>query len=1102
MQHSVLLAERVRSLIPADVRKRGEDCFRAQLVYGLKVEEARIGGYVVGNQDYWCEVRIGDNGQIDPHCDCIAFDDHGYCKHLWALARQADDYLKRNPQSLMGIMRRLGTLRPATTVLHGLRFVTPSQPSEPAWKQQLRQITRLLDRVPAPPAQSLVERAIQPPSVVQSMSDRRIAYVIDQPYNAVGQFHLAVRFQRYERGMWKAPKTAADVVSWYDSTDPVDVTMRSHLSAAFGFTTYGSSPPPLRDLRLHPLAFVPVLKPACEAGRCYVRLRSRDHSVLPDDPVLVLRWDADVPFTRRLHVTKEGDEYVISLRTRRGDETLDDALAGDTAGPYVIMQERPPRLVRVDPIYTSALREAAKSLPMRLPAAEATAAIEQLLQLPALPPLSDDSELPFRRLVLKPRPRLRLTTSSAGEILGSVEFAYGDDVIIHAMAPQPVRAVNTPDGRVMVARDMAAEQASLQQVLDAGASRQEQYSPGKVYVRRKALPRLVMTLTAQGWHVEAEGKLYRSAKAFEIKVRSGIDWLEVHGRADYGEGGSVGLPAILEAVRNRSSTVVLDDGTLGILPEEWLKKYAPLAGAANSEATVEGDAARFSQRQSFLLDALLANLPAVDVDEQFRAARTKLARFASVRPADPTPDFAGTLRPYQRQGLGWLQFLHEFGFGGCLADDMGLGKTIQVLALLDWRRATRPADQPHAPSLIVVPRSLVFNWKSEAAKFAPKLRVLDHSVSTRVRDVVDHLREYDVVLTTYGTLRADAATFKDFEFDYVILDEAQAIKNASTASAKAARLLRARHRLAMSGTPIENHLGELWSLFDFLNPGMFGSGGTFKLLASADDAEGRQIIAQTIRPLLLRRTKEQVAKDLPERVEQTIYCDLEPKQRKIYDQLRDHYRTLLTATIEREGIEKSQMQILEALLRLRQAACHPALIDRKYDKHGSAKLDLLMTQIAEAIDEGHKVLVFSQFTSLLAILRQRLDGERIVYEYLDGQTRDRQERVDRFQTDPACKLFLISLKAGGVGLNLTAADYVFLLDPWWNPAVEAQAIDRTHRIGQQRTVIATRLIARDTVEEKVLELQKSKRDLADAIVGEASRISGAITREDLALLLA
>ena len=346
--------------------------------------------------------------------------------------------------------------------------------------------------------------------------------------------------------------------------------------------------------------------------------------------------------------------------------------------------------------------------------------------------------------------------------------------------------------------------------------------------------------------------------------------------------------------------------------------------------------------------------------------------------------------------------------------------------------------------------------------------------------------------------------FRDREFDTIVLDEAQCVKNAGTESAKAVRLLRGRQRLAMSGTPVENHLGELWSLFEFLNPGMLGSARVFQAVGGGlrnPSEETRRLLAQALRPFLLRRTKEQVAAELPPKLEQTLYCELEPQQRRLYNELRAHYRSTLLQRVDQQGLAKSKMHVLEALLRLRQAACHPGLVDAKRIAEPSAKVEVLLEHLSEVIEEGHKALVYSQFTSFLKIVRKRLDKEGLTYEYLDGKTRDRQARVERFQGDAACPLFVISLKAGGLGLNLTAAGYVFLLDPWWNPAVEAQAVDRVHRIGQTQHVFAYRLIARDTVEEKVLELQKTKRDLAAAILGEDSSLIRDLRREDLELLL-
>jgi SNF2 family DNA or RNA helicase len=355
-------------------------------------------------------------------------------------------------------------------------------------------------------------------------------------------------------------------------------------------------------------------------------------------------------------------------------------------------------------------------------------------------------------------------------------------------------------------------------------------------------------------------------------------------------------------------------------------------------------------------------------------------------------------------------------------------------------------------------------------------------------------------------MRADIGLLRELEFDTVILDEAQAIKNAGSESAKAARLLRGQHRLALSGTPIENHIGELWSLFEFLNPGMLGAARAFEGVTrrGRPSPETTEVLSRALRPFILRRTKEVVAPELPPKHEETILCELERPQRRLYDELRDHYRAGLLGKLDAEGdgaLGKSKILVLEALLRLRQASCHPGLIDKKRAGEASAKLDVLLPRLEEVRAEGHKALVFSQFTSFLAILRSRLDEREVPYQYLDGDVQDRQARVARFQEDPTQSLFLISLKAGGVGLNLTAADYVFILDPWWNPAVEAQAVDRAHRIGQDKHVFVYRLLCRDTVEEKVAALQESKRGLAESIIGGSQSLVRDLDRQTLELLL-
>ena len=663
--------------------------------------------------------------------------------------------------------------------------------------------------------------------------------------------------------------------------------------------------------------------------------------------------------------------------------------------------------------------------------------------------------------------------------------------------------------------DAEAETEAQDVLLDLGAVRATLDDPGAWRIAAKHLDATVRALVKDGWRVEASGMSYKTAGPARLTVTSGIDWFDLSAVVPFGNT-SAPLVELLASLRRGEKTIALGDGSVGILPEEWLRRYAPLvaAGTENDDGTI-----RYKPSQGALVDALLeaqAGRAEIQVDEAFLRLKERLATFDRAEALDPPAAFIGVLRSYQREGLGWIQFLRHFGFGGCLADDMGLGKTVTVLAELARvaeARMTAPREasgaEPTAendtrgprPSLVVVPRSVVHNWKDEAARFTPHLRVLDYSSSDR-RLVEGHIGDYDIVLVTYGTVRRDIEQLKDVEFEYVILDEAQMIKNAATVASKAVRLLKSRHRLALSGTPIENHLGELWSIFEFLNPGLLGRSAIFQQATSSrPEPEAIEMVARGLKPFLLRRTKAQVATELPARTEQTLSCVLTPRERGFYDALRRHYRSTLLPQVSKVGLAQSGLQILEALLRLRQAACHPGLVSPARQSDPSSKLDLLMENLRAVVDEGHKALVFSQFTSLLALVRPILTKANMPFEYLDGRTRDRATPVARFQDDPGCPIFLVSLKAGGIGLNLTAADYVFLLDPWWNPAVEAQAIDRTHRIGQTKEVFAYRLIAEDTVEEKVLALQQHKRALAEAVLSANPVGLRGLSKDDLELLL-
>jgi non-specific serine/threonine protein kinase len=460
------------------------------------------------------------------------------------------------------------------------------------------------------------------------------------------------------------------------------------------------------------------------------------------------------------------------------------------------------------------------------------------------------------------------------------------------------------------------------------------------------------------------------------------------------------------------------------------------------------------------------------------------------------------LRPYQEAGFQWLNYLDEIRWGGILADDMGLGKTVQTLTFLQHYKN----KHGHLFSIVVCPTTLIYNWENEIRKFTPTLKYHIHHGPARTGKPAS-LQEYDLIITTYGTLRSDVTLFLKLEFDYVVLDESQAIKNPHSKVTKAVQLLHTRNRLALSGTPMQNNTFDIYAQMNFLNPGMLGSIDFFRNefatpIDKFQDEERKAHLRKLIYPFLLRRTKEQVARDLPEKTETVLYCEMESEQRHIYDAYRNSYRAKILGVIDEQGIDRSQLTILQGLMKLRQVCDSPAILNEaeQYPNH-SVKLHELSRELQENTGD-HKVLVFSQFLGMLALIKERLHKLHIPFEYFDGSTSssDREKAIRNFQENEKCRVFLISLKAGGIGLNLTAADYVYIVDPWWNPAVEQQAIDRTHRIGQTKNIFAYRMICKNTVEEKILELQEKKKSLVKDIIADDTGFVKKLTREDVLYL--
>jgi len=808
-------------------------------------------------------------------------------------------------------------------------------------------------------------------------------------------------------------------------------------------------------------------------------------------------WELSLAMER---VTAPGEaetqQWRIQPRLDRGENVLslnDTELVVE--GGWVF-RERSLELLEDFAVYEWIRSHRNHDLPV-FPDEDGPAVVQELMTLPSVPRLDLPEKWKLEERQVEPRPRLKLMTPTLkggmprDRVQADVEFVY-DKMIVRGSTHS--WAIPLHDEQACIVRDLPKEHQHWTQLQSLGMQRIDDRGGNKhdVQVPLRDFTTILRDLFESGWEILSDDKPFRQPGEVAFRVESGIDWFDVEGEVEYGSA-RVSIPVLLSALARGDRAITLSDGTLGFVPEEWKERF----GVLLSLAETEGESLRFSSSQAALVDALLATQEHVDYDEKFLSWRDKLANFNGVKQDKEPGSFKGELRDYQREGLGWLKFLEEFQFGGCLADDMGLGKTVQILAFLAQRYEKR---EQHDPTLIVVPKSLLFNWRREIARFTPHLKALEYSGNAR-SSLRAQFAETDIILMTYATLRRDIMPLKDMRFDCVILDEAQAIKNPGSQIAKATRLLKARQRLALSGTPIENHLGDMWSIFEFLNPGLLGRSSVFKSLSSETDTTRlTDAVASGLKPFVLRRTKEKVAADLPDRVEQTLCCELSNSERKLYDELRDHYRQSILSMVDEQGLGKTRMHVLEALLRLRQAACHPALLDSSKIDEPSTKIEVLVDHLKELIDEGHKTLVFSQFTSLLAIVKHHLQKNDIPFAYLDGSTKNRDEVVETFQDDPNIPVFLISLKAGGLGLNLTAAGYVFLLDPWWNPAVEAQAIDRAHRVGQTKNVFAYRMIAQGTIEEKIAELQESKRKLADAILSENSRLLKNLTAEDLQML--
>ena len=1017
--------------------------------------------------------QAATSSSIEARCTCPYYETAGLCKHLWA------SIIKLERSGLSAKVPGTGPLRvlreggrPSNRVV-----ITPKAIFGPGAASQ----------APAESPNAWIERLDQIQGkngrstlAGHSLAGNMLAAFVIHAAETVSTGKLVLDFWCRRRGSGKdagplrpdrAPDRDLQLLESPRDQELVALLMRTCDPKVV--STFGRS---CTRFTVDPIVETQILTTLTGSGNAFL---SRSPNGSPDNADRPLRMDRGKPWETELVIEDLGNRYRLEGLLKRDQETkaVSEPICFFSSG-LILFGEQIGRLA--EPRHARWLKNL-RAGEFLVPRDQVDAFVKRILTDASAPPVTWPEGLQWKKSLIQPVPHgvfLPLGNDpSTGRMTLTVSFDYAGQKISLA---DPSESVVDVENRQVHVRNREFEEATLNQALEilrdpSGA------------IPMNDLQRSSTELSENGWTIFIESQRVILAEDFALNVTSSTDWFDVSLAVSFG-GNPLRKEEILAALESKTSSIRLKDGSIGFLPEEWLTRYATLRGLGDSSET---GSLRFEKSQGLLLNAALGDDDDVHGDKGFDAFRKRILKYDLTKTTKSPTGFKGKLRSYQKEGLTWLTFLKDFDSGGVLADDMGLGKTIQVLAFLLSRK-----KDSKLPSLVVAPKSLVFNWIDEAKKFAPTLKVV-HYVGEGRKKLAQEIGDADLLVTTYGTLRSDIEKLREQEFDVAIIDEAQFIKNPKSQASIACKRLRAKHRIALTGTPIENSIQDLLSILEFTNPGLlrFSAGEN-----APKDVEGA--LARLLRPFMLRRTKEAVLTELPSKSEQVLFCEMSTEEAEYYSVIREKYRESIEQSVAKNGLAKSKLHVLEALLRLRQAACHAGLIDETKRAEPSAKLELLLSQIKEVIAEGHKALVFSQFTSLLSIVKTALDADGISYEYLDGQTVDRKSPVDRFQTEKGCPVFLVSLKAGGTGLNLTAADYVFILDPWWNPAVEAQAIGRAHRMGQTQKVFAYRLVARGTVEEKILELQKKKKDLAESIISEDKDFMKKLSKEDLAKLLA
>ena len=1101
--------------------KRGRVYYETNRVEEIELEDGRVAlCHVIGDSDDY-EVRIqADTSKLGLSfsCDCPFADEGNFCKHMVAAGLELTDYLADNDLDQEIKRGRPAPLAPPA------RPAPPAPPPQPMLRAPAA--PQAVRKWQAPLDQALLSRAYRTNrstavgyvglilleqshfygygyATAGGESCTLTAFVIQEaawpPLTASGPrlgppgiqavLEANTKWIRAGQQLFRAVQPAGCL-----NLNPEAVAFLNALVNLGGTNYYGqiSNNTPLLLSMLSRLS-LPVFLGSARTGQVQRALR-------------VLGEPVDVS----IDVLTNADQ---SLRLAAGLER--DGQFRMLQAPVAVLSRNPTWVMLDDvvaPLRTPEAPELLSGFPIQIPAADVDVFRERYFaRLAESLPIRSDA-VHWRDVQVEPVPRLYLREDKQNGLCADLRFGYGEFEVpaVNRVAAVTVQTIPETWDLARIHRDGGREEAIAQSLAGTtyGLKRVTSGQPyGTHALRARVHPftfllQHVPALAQAGFEIYGEdtlkiGKINRSTPTLRVSITSGIDWFDLKMVVEFGDQ-QISLHDVRKALQRGERFIKLADGSAGQIPADWLDKYRHLWKLA----TETDDGYRVSDVHLPLIDTLLEAEPALTVPPDLAERRQRLRSFERIQPQPLAKDFSGSLRQYQQHGVDWLHFLHEYKFGGILADDMGLGKTVQVLAFLQLLKE-RSHGVARAASLLVVPKSLIGNWQREAARFTAGIRIVPYLGNTRSKDTAafDGL---DIVLTTYGTMLRDIDSLRRYRFQYVILDESQAIKNPLAKSARAARLLQAEHRLVLTGTPVENNTLDLWSQLAFLNPGLLGNMDFFRQefatpIETRGDEAAAALLRKLVYPFILRRTKAQVAPELPARTERIIYADMDSAQKKLYTRTRDRYRAELLGLIDTGGLNDARFKILEGLLRLRQIAIHPGLVESGY-RGVAPKLEILMETLETLQSENHKALIFSQFVGMLKFVRRELDARHLRYMYLDGKTTDRQARVDAFQNDPECRFFLISLKAGGVGLNLTAADYVIHLDPWWNPAVEMQASDRAHRIGQDKPVFVYKLIARDTVEEKILQLQEKKRALVQSLVTTEAGFFKSLTPDDVNLL--